>query len=150
MKKTANPNQGSLFDLLRDLRPRGIEITEFSVDVLVRTTIAKAIKDSNLSRVQIAAKMTELLDIEITKTMLDSWTAESREGLNRFPAAYLPVFCDIVGSIEPLRVLADLVGCVVVQGEDALLIELSKIESQKQKLAEKERAIRTILSGAKK
>jgi len=149
MKKICHPNQLSFLELLRDLRPKW-EISVLNIDILFRATLAKAIKESNLSRIQIAAKMTEALDIEITKTMLDSWTAESREGLNRFPACYLPVFCQIVESIEPMRVLADLIGCFVVEGEEALLIELAKVESQKQKLTEKERAIKTILSGAGK
>jgi hypothetical protein len=33
----------------------------------------------------------------------------------------------------------------VVQGEEALLIELSRVEEQKQKLSEKGRVIKTIL-----
>ena len=123
MKKFANPGQLSILDLLNDLRPK-IEISAYNPDLLLRISIAKAIKESNLSRIQIAAKMSEALDIEITKTMLDSWTAESREGTNRFPACYLPVFCSVVGSVEPLKVLADLIGCFVVEGEEALLIEL--------------------------
>jgi hypothetical protein len=40
-----------------------------------------------LSRYQVAAKMSELLDVDITKTMLDSWTAESKEQ-HRFPALF--------------------------------------------------------------
>ena len=149
MKKFCHPNQLSFLELLRDLRPK-IEISVLNIDILFRTTLAKAIKESNLSRIQIAAKMSEALDIEITKTMIDSWTAESREGLNRFPACYLPIFCQIVESIEPMRVLADLIGCFVIEGEEALLIELAKVETQKQKLTEKERAIKIILNGAKK
>jgi hypothetical protein len=93
--------------------------------------------------------MTQVLDTEITKTMLDSWTAESREGSNRFPACYLPAFCHAVGSIEPLKVMADLAGCVAVQGEEALLIELFRIEEQEKKLVQKKKAIRAILNGAK-
>ncbi len=149
MKKFCSPNQLPLFELLKDLRPK-IEISVLNIDLLFRTTLAKAIKESSLSRIQIAAKMSEALDIEITKTMLDSWTAESREGTNRFPACYLPVFCSVVGSIEPLKVLADLIGCFVVEGEEALLIELSKIESQKQKLSQKEKAVKSILQGMRK
>ncbi len=145
MKRFANPNQSSLLDLLKDLRPRGVEITEFSIDVLLRTTIGKAIKDSNLSRIQIAAKMTEALDVEITKTMLDSWTAESREGVNRLPACYVPAFCSAVGSIEPLRIQADPVGVYVVENEEALLIKLAKIREQKKKLSEEERILEKTL-----
>lgn len=148
MKKFANPNQLHLLDLLKDLRPK-VEILSLNIDILLRATLAKAIKESNLSRVQIVAKMSEALDVEITKTMLDSWTAESREGVNRFPACYLPIFCEAAGSIEPMKVLADLMGCYVVQSEEALIIELSKIDKEKEKLGKKEKAIRAILEGVK-
>ena len=150
MKKNCHPNQLSFFDLLRDLRPKNTEFSLFNIDILLRETIALAIKESPLSRFQIAAKMSEALGIEVSKTMIDSWTAESREGINRFPACYLPTFCHVVESIEPLRVLADLVGSIVVQGEDALHMELSKVEAEKQRLSEKEKAIKTILQGMRK
>ena len=150
MKKNCHPNQLSFFDLLRDLRPKNTEFSLFNIDILLRETIALAIKESPLSRFQIAAKMSEALGIEVSKTMIDSWTAESREGINRFPACYLSAFCHVVESIEPLRVLADLVGSIVVQGEDALHMELSKVEAEKQRLSEKEKAIKTILQGMRK
>lgn len=148
MKKFANPNQLSLLEILKDLRPK-VEISIENIDILFRATLTKVIKESGLSRIQIAAKMSEALDIEITKTMLDAWTAESREGVNRFPGCYLPIFCGIVGSIEPYRVLADLNGCFVIQSEQALMVELSKIDAEKEKLQKKERAIKAILNGIK-
>ena len=150
MKKFTPPGQLNLFDLIHDLRPKVAEYTGLTTDILIRKTISQAIKACSLSRVQIAARMTELLNIEITKTMLDSWTAESREGSNRFPACYIPAFCHAVRSIEPLKVMADLAGCVAVQGEEALLLEMFRIEEQEHKLAEKKRAIRAIMQGAKK
>ncbi len=146
MKRIANPNQLSLLETLRDLRPT-VEILNLNIDILLRATLAKAIRESNLSRVQIAAKMSEALDVEITKTMLDSWTAESREGVNRFPACYLPIFCEAVGSIEPMKVLADLMGCYVIQGPEALDLALKRIEDQKRKLADEERAVRAMKQG---
>jgi hypothetical protein len=146
MKKFCSTNQLPLFELLKDLRPK-IEISVLNIDLLFRTTLAKAIKESSLSRIQIAAKMSEALDVEITKTMLDSWTAESREGTNRFPACYLPIFCHVVGSIEPLKVLADLIGCFVVEGKEALLIEKSKLQDQRQRITAKEKAIDKLLEG---
>ncbi len=150
MKKFCHPDQLNFFDILRDLRPKNTEFSSFNIDLLLRETLVQAIKESPHSRFQIAAQMSDLLGIEISKTMIDSWTAESREGINRFPACYLPAFCHAVESIEPLKVLADLVGSFVVQGQEALLIEQSKINLQKEKLAEKERAIRILLQGMKK
>jgi hypothetical protein len=150
MKKNCHPGQLSLIDLLRDLRPQTTDFSSFNIDLLLRETISQAIKECPLSRYQIAAHMSELIGVEITKTMIDAWTAESREGVNRFPACYLPAFCKVVGSIEPMRVLADLVGCYVVQGKDALRIELHKMEDQKQKIAGREKAIKVILNGMEK
>ena len=147
MAKNCQTNQLSLLDLLKDLRPKNNGFASFNIDLQLREAISEAIKGCPHSRFQIAAKMSELLGVEISKSMIDSWTAESREGINRFPACYLPAFCHVVESIEPLRVLADLVGSVVVQGEDALHMELSKVEAEKQKLSEKGKAIKTILQG---
>jgi hypothetical protein len=146
MKNFANPNQPSLFDLVRDLRPK-VQISAQNVDVLLRISLAKAIKESSLSRIQIAAKMSEALDVEITKTMLDSWTAESREGLNRFPACYLPVFCQLIGSIEPLQILADLIGCFVIRGPEALDLQLKRIEDHEKELAAQKKAIKAMRQG---
>jgi len=150
MKKNCSPNQLSFFDLLKDLRPQNSGFSSFNIDLLLRETISQAIKESPLSRFQIAAKMSDALGMEVSKTMIDSWTAESREGINRFPACYLPAFCHAVNSIEPLKVLADLVGSVVVQGEEALRIEMSKIEEQEHRLSEKKKAIKTILNGVRR
>jgi len=150
MIKFANPNQLSFMDFLKELRPKNIEFSSLNVDLRLRETVGQAIKESPLSRYQIAAHMSELLGTEISKTMIDSWTAESREGVNRFPACYLPAFCHVVGSIEPMKILADLIGCFVIQGQEALLIELSKVKSQKIKLNEREKAIEAILKGVLK
>lgn len=149
MKKICQSSQLSLFDLLADLRPK-ISISVLNTDLLLRTAIAKAIKESSLSRIQIAARMSEALDVEITKTMLDAWTAESREGLNRFPACYLPVFCDAVQSIEPLKILADLNGCFVIQGPEALDLEEKRIQDQEKTLADRKRAIKTMRQGIRR
>ncbi len=150
MKKFCHPNQLNLFDLLKDLRPKNTDFSSLSIDLLLRTSIANAIKESDLSRIKIAAKMSEALDVEITKNMLDAWTAESREGSNRFPACYLPAFCDAVQSIEPLRVLADLEGCFVIQGPEALDLEMKRIEDQEKELSSKKKAIKIIRQGIKR
>lgn len=102
---------------------------------------------SHLSREQIAIQISELLGREVTKDVIDSWTAESREGMNNMWAANLPAFCHVVGSIEPLRILADLNGCYVIQGPEALDLEMKKIEDQEKVLSERKRAIKTMRQG---
>jgi hypothetical protein len=150
MRNNRNDSQLSLLDLLKDLRPKISDSASFNIDLQLRDAITRAIKDCPHSRYQIAAKMSELLGVEITKSMLDSWTAESKEGTYRFPACYLPAFCRALSNIEPLRIMADLLGAYVIEGEDALLTQLGKIRNQKEQLLEKERAIKTILQGMRK
>jgi hypothetical protein len=136
--------------LLKDLRPQQGKFASFNIDLCLRDAISQAIKECPHSRFQIAAQMSELLGMEITKSMIDSWTADSREGTYRFPACYLPAFCKAAGSIEPFRIMADLLGCYVIESEDALLMELGRIKSQKKKLAEREKALELIIGGMKK
>jgi hypothetical protein len=147
MKKSCSPDQLSFFGLLKDLRPKNIDFSSFNIDLKLRGVVSQAIRECPKKRFTIAIEMSEVLGIEITASMIDAWTAESREGLNRFPAAYLPAFCHVVGSIEPLRVLADLVGCFVIQGEEALDLEMKRIEDQEKVLSDKKRAIKTIRNG---
>jgi len=150
MAKNQNQSQLSLLDLLKDLRPKASDSASFNIDLQLREAISLAIKECPHSRYHVAAKMSELLGIEITKSMLDSWTADSKEGTYRFPACYLPAFCKALGNIEPLRIMADLLGVYVIESRDALLTKLGKIREQKKKLSEEEKAVETILQGTRK
>ena len=150
MAKNCQTNQLSLLDLLKDLRPKNNGFASFNIDLRLRDAISQAIKDCPHSRFQIAAKMSEFLGVEITKSMIDSWTAESREGVYRFPACYLPALCQVVGSFEPLRIMADLLGAYVIQGEEAILTELGRLREQKKKMAVREKALESILQGMRK
>jgi hypothetical protein len=152
MKRFANPDQLTIFELLKDYRPQNTEFTIINMDLFLRDVLTKAIKESAHSRYQIAARMSELLRTEITKTMIDAWTAESREGLNMIPACRLPALMIALetGTIEPLKVLADPLGAVVLQGEQALDLELKRIEDQEKKLSEKKKAIKAIKGMARK
>ena len=132
LKHTIDINQASLFDILKDYsaetngaRPAG----SFDIDRQFREAISLALKNCPLSRWQVAACMSELTGCEITKAMLDSWTAESKEG-HRFPAIYLPAFCEAVGCSDPLRMLGKLVGVFVLPGPEALRAEIQRIEEE--------------------
>jgi len=89
--------------------------------------------------------MSELVGIDITRTMLDSWTAESKER-HRFPAIFLPAFCKAVGSTEPLKLLAKFAGSFVLPGPEALRAEIKRIEEEIEVL-KKERNKRRVFLG---
>lgn len=132
IKQKIDINQASLFDIIQNFqtvnnsaRPAG----SFDMDRQFREAISMSLKNCPLSRWQVAARMSEMTGQEITKTMLDSWTAESKEG-HRFPTIFLPAFCEAVGCSEPIRVLGKPVGVFVLPGPEALRAEIQRIEEE--------------------
>ena len=127
-QKRIDINQFSLFDILKNYQEEPQkQAGSFDIDRKFREAISEALKRCPLSRYQVAARMSELTGTDITKAMLDSWTAESKEQ-HRFPAIFLPAFCEAVGCTEPLKMLGSLVGVFVMPGPEALRAEIQRIE----------------------
>lgn len=143
-KKSLDTSQLSLFDILKSYQEQTAvpkAIGSFDIDRKFREGISAALKQCPLSRYQIAARMSELTDTDITKTMLDSWTAESKEN-HRFPAIYLPAFCEAVGCADPLKLLGQLVGVFILPGPEALRAEIRRIDEEiNRKQSEKKKRI---------
>lgn len=116
----------------------------FDFDAQLRNLITRAIKESEKSRAETAAAMTDLIfgdagDGEITKAQIDSWTAPSRTDW-RFPLCYLPALIQATGAVWLLDRIAQMVGCKVLIGEQALLAQWGALEIQDQKIkADKQR-----------
>lgn len=106
------------------------------VGLAIRHIISDLLKASTRNRFEIAARMSELLGHEITKHQLDSWTAESREGW-RFPLEYLPAFEVAVETHQVTTWMADLRGCKVLVGKEALDAEIGKLERLKEDAGKK-------------
>lgn len=116
----------------------------FSIEL--RGVLSEALKKSPRSRYEVAARMSELLGVEVTRFQLDSWTAESRDGW-RFPfeyAAALEVACDTMCLQE---LLARKRGCKVLVGADTLKAELGKLELLEAEIRDRRRAIKKHLEG---
>jgi hypothetical protein len=129
-KQRLDINQASLFDILKNYQEESLTIRpagSFDIDRQFRAAISEALKHCPLSRWQVAARMSELTGCEITKVMLDSWTAESKEN-HRFPAIFLPAFCEAAGCSEPLKMMGKLVGVFILPGPEALRAEIQRIE----------------------
>jgi hypothetical protein len=132
-KKIDNNKQLSLLDVLRQaqgLRPA--DRTEGSVNIgeRLRLSLIDGIKQSNMSRWEIAGVMSHLLGREVSKYTLDSWTAESKDN-HRPPADAVPAFCLAVNYMEPLRILTDPAGLFTLPGPDALRAEIRKLDEQR-------------------
>lgn len=148
-RKAENENSGqpSLFDLIREVEDSTAAASGgYNISIRLRAQISEGLKRCPLSRFEVAARMSDLLGVEVTKSQLDSWTAESKEA-HRFPAEYLPAYCAVTAYKEPLRLMARLVDCYLLESEEALLAELGRIDQSKRELAKKERAIRDFLEG---
>lgn len=132
--------QLSLLDLLKEAveEKKAPREGTFDIDRPFREAISAALKGCPLSRWQVAARMSELTGTDITKSMLDSWTAESKEQ-HRFPAIYLPAFCEAVGSSEPLKMLGRLVGVYILPGPEALRAEIQRLCEQETKIKQEKR-----------
>jgi hypothetical protein len=140
--------QLSIFDVIQKFQ--GLEQASpapgsFNLAARLREMLTEGLRQCSFSRYEAAARMSELVGAEITKSMLDSWTAESKE-YHRFPAEYLPAFVKVTGYKEPLRVMAEMVGCYLVESEEALLAELGRIDQKKRELAAREKTIREFLA----
>ncbi len=113
----------------------------------LRHILSDALKKTPRSRYEIAARMSELTGEEITKAMLDAWTAESRTQW-RFPFEYAAAFevaCDLTTCLQQL--LCRKRGSRVLDGKDAMLTELGRLEREEQEIKERRQALRKFLKG---
>ena len=148
----ASENQLSLFDVLGEIAA-GSEPTDptpgsFDMSSAVRQGISEAIRRSGMKRWEIAGRMSELAGAEITESMLNAWSAESRED-RRFPAEYLAVFCYVTGDRELLRQMAQRIHCWLLESEEAVMAELGRINWQRQQLSARERQVKQYLAEMK-
>lgn len=150
-KAPPSPGQLSLFDYIKEgeaQKEMEPQPGSMNISIQLRAELSEGLRQSGLSRFEAAARMSELVGVEITKSQLDSWTAESKE-YHRFPAEYLPAFCQVTGHKEPLKVMARMIQCYLLESEDALMAELGKIDQAKKDLTKKEKAVRDLLGRIK-
>lgn len=131
-------------DMFEVPTPRSPMPGALSIGTVLRGLLSDLLKKCPFSRFDVAARMSELTGQEITKHQLDSWTAESRDGW-RFPLEYLPAFEVAVQTHDVTAWLADLRGCKVLVGKEALEAQLGKLGRMKAELAEEEKAIKDYL-----
>lgn len=117
-----------------------------NISAEMRGLISNILKNCPKSRFEVAARMSELIGIEITKYQLDSWTAESRDGW-RFPLEYVPAFEVACETHRVIEWLAAKRGCKIMVGKETLLAELGKIEQMEAELKAQKQAIKRYLAG---
>ena len=113
-------------------------------DAQFRHALSDALKQCKKDRYQVGADMSRLLGREVSKHMLDAYTAESRDAYN-FPLNYVAAFEVATESFALTQLLAAQRGCKLLVGEEALLAELGKIERTEQELRERKTALKAYL-----
>ncbi len=134
-KKRIDKRQMDLFDLLkRDAVREPEHAEEGSLDIAnpLRIALIDAIRQCKLKRFQIAGEMSHLLGHEVSKTTIDSWTAESKER-NRIPAEYINAFCKVTGDRELIRLIVEQGDMYAMPGPEALRAEIQKFTEQESK-----------------
>lgn len=120
----------------------------YDFDQELRHKLSEVLKRSTLSRYEVAARMSELVGRDISKNQLDAWTAESRPGW-RFPLEYLPALESACETHDVMRWLADIRGCKLVIGEEALIVELTRLEREEGELKRRKQHLKRYLGHEK-
>lgn len=114
----------------------------------LRCVLSDALKRSPRSRHEIAGRMSELTGQDITKSMLDAWTAESKSPW-RFPFEFAAAFEAACESTCLQELLGRKRGSRILVGEETLLTELGRIGKQRADLSIREKAIKQRLKSGR-
>ena len=135
-------NQINLFDLIEEINPKKFDSPDFQVEtkplgLRIKEATSEAIKNSGLKRYALAGQMSEHLGIEITESMLNSWTAESKEG-HRMPAEYYPIFCQLTKDYAVLEILVAAAGGRMAKSEEIYLLEMGRLQQAEKSIRKKQ------------
>lgn len=110
------------------------EVSEglFDISLGFRQCLSRSIRDCGKDRYHIAAEMSRLTSSSVSKEMLDKYTgSDTAYGMR---AEVLPAICHSIGSLDPFRYLLEPLGSDVLNPEDRDLVQLARLQEQKQKL----------------
>ncbi len=138
--------------LTRDMFPGAHEPGPGSLDygTELRHVLSQALKKTPKSRYEVAARMSELVGQEISKSTLDAWTAESKSNW-RFPFEYAAAFevaCDMTTALQEL--LCRKRGSPLPIGDEALYAQLGRLDWAERQLREQRKEIHASIKKAKR
>jgi|GEM_PF-620813 len=109
-----------------------------------------AVRESGLSRAQVADRLNEVLALEGLRTrgregavslaLLEKWLAPA-DTAAVMPAKFLPAFCRVTGSLLPLMALARPLGAAVIGPEDQVLLEIARTMMAERQAARRRRRL---------
>ena len=155
MKYKSSRAQGSLFENVKEafqLTSQADRTAAGSLDIVkdFKAAMAEDLRhasDKNgrlLSRYEVAGAMSELLDKDITKDMLDNWTARSHPHCMR--GDFLPAFIMATGGRRTFEVLGRKAGLFVLPGDEALRADIHKLNEEMKDLRRRKSAMERYLT----
>lgn len=105
---------------------------DLDVSLAFRDAVSKALRRTNVSRYQIAGRISELSRHNVSKDMLDKITSSNLDyGLR---AEDLPALIMATGSVEPAEVLLNPLGYEIVSPEEGDYVRIARLEKQRSQL----------------
>ncbi len=138
-KQLSQYNQPSLFDFIRESTKNNTANGSLSIEKEFKAALSDDLHHARdeynreISRAQVAARMTDYLGEEITLSTLNNWTATSHP--HNMPANYLPAFVKATGGQRrAIEVLSRHSGLFMLPGSEALRAEIQQINEELQRL----------------
>jgi len=111
------------------------------IDQELRSSLAGAISRSCFSREEVADRISQLINRNVTTHMLNSWTATTKAQY-RIPADVLLAISVVTEDWSPLAVLAKPIGGLFLSPRERTYIELIRIERARLKIEKRARALK--------
>lgn len=99
--------------------------------------------EPGMDRYAVAAKVSQLVGKEVSKSMLDGYTAESREAFN-LPFYLVPALETACGSTCLTDWLASIRGGRLVLGPEALDAEIGRLQGEREAIGDQLRELREL------
>lgn len=114
------------------------------MDTQIRHALSDMLKRCTKDRYQVAAEVSRLIGREVSKNMLDAYTAESRSEYN-LPTQYIVAIEVATESYALTNLISSKRGGKFLVGEEALLAELGRIQREKSALSDREARLKQYL-----
>lgn len=109
-------------------------------DRFIAASVGRALKGDTRSRAEIAWAMSELLDDEVSRWMLDGYASEARENHNISVDRFLALIA-VTNRFDILDAAVRRVGAALLVGDEIKTAELGNIDRQIAQLKERRKSI---------
>jgi hypothetical protein len=133
-------------DLFREYTPAPVvdrfdneDVKAWSLDGRLAKAVALTMEDSGKTREQLAAAMSEVTKVNVSKAMLDAYASQAREQ-HSISALRLAVLVAITGDARAFNVLLEEAGLIVVPKKYEALLRRERAKEMRDLLEREEKA----------